>query len=129
MRSGYITRNPAVDTGRNPEPRAEELRPFSREQIDALAPELGSVYGPLVVFAAETGCAPTNGRPPSGATSTAAASSGVHRAAPYLAPPGAGATGLEPATSGVTVRASRYDAFHRGRSIPRFCRRYAGSRR
>ncbi len=55
MRWGYITRNPAVDTGRNPEPRAEELRPFSREQIDALAPELGSVYGPLVVFAAETG--------------------------------------------------------------------------
>ena len=51
----YIARNPAVDAGRNPEPRAEELRPFTPEEVDALAVELGPVYGQLVVFAAETG--------------------------------------------------------------------------
>ena len=28
VRWGYIGRNPAVDAGRNPEPRAVELRPF-----------------------------------------------------------------------------------------------------
>src|SRR5205814_2335408 len=28
---------------------------ITREQVDALAVELGAVYGPLVVFAAETG--------------------------------------------------------------------------
>lgn len=55
VRWRYITRNPAVDFGRNPQPRADELHPFTREQIDALAVELGKAYGPLVVFAAETG--------------------------------------------------------------------------
>ena len=51
----YVTRNPAIEAGRNPQPRSEELRPFAREQVDALALELGPVSGPLVVFAAETG--------------------------------------------------------------------------
>jgi integrase len=55
VRWKFITSNPAVDAGRNPQPRREELRPFTREQVDALALELGPVYGPLVVFAAETG--------------------------------------------------------------------------
>jgi integrase len=55
VRWGYLTRNPARDAGPNPEPRAEELRPFTREQVDMLAQELGPVYGPLAVFAAETG--------------------------------------------------------------------------
>ncbi len=55
VRWRYLTANPAVDAGRNPQPRLEELRPFTREQIDALAIELGKFYGPLVVFAAETG--------------------------------------------------------------------------
>jgi len=50
----YPTRNPAIDAGRHPEPRIEELLPFTRNEIDALAVELGSRYGPLVVFAAET---------------------------------------------------------------------------
>jgi hypothetical protein len=50
-----IVRNPAVEAGRNPEPRTEELLPFSRDEIDALAAELGPVHGSLVVFAAETG--------------------------------------------------------------------------
>jgi integrase len=55
QRWGYIDRNPAVDAGRNPEPRAEELLPFTPDGITALALELGPLYGPLVVFAAETG--------------------------------------------------------------------------
>jgi integrase len=51
----YMTRNPAVDAGPNPEPRAEELHPFTRGEIDKLAKELGAVYGPLAIFGAETG--------------------------------------------------------------------------
>ncbi len=45
VRWRYLSRNPAVEAGRNPEPRAEELLPFTREEIDALAVELGPVYG------------------------------------------------------------------------------------
>lgn len=45
VRWRYITRNPAVEVGRNPQPRAEELRPFEREQIDAIALELGRCSG------------------------------------------------------------------------------------
>jgi integrase len=55
VRWQYIARNPAIDAGPNPEPRAEELQPFTREQIDALAEELGPIYGPLIVFVSETG--------------------------------------------------------------------------
>jgi integrase len=55
VRWRYMTRNPAVDAGRNPEPRSEELLPFTPAEIDALDFELGPAYGPLVVFAAETG--------------------------------------------------------------------------
>jgi integrase len=55
VRWHYIARNPAVEAGRNPEPRREELWPFTRAEVDALAIELGPVFGPLVIFAAETG--------------------------------------------------------------------------
>jgi integrase len=55
VRWRYVRCNPAVDAGRNPQPRAEELLPFMREEIDALDAELGAISGPLVVFAAETG--------------------------------------------------------------------------
>jgi integrase len=51
----YIASNPAVDAGSNPQPRVEELLPFSTEEVDALARELGPAYGALAVFAAETG--------------------------------------------------------------------------
>ena len=33
----YLGRNPALDAGRNPEPRAEELLPFTAEEVEALA--------------------------------------------------------------------------------------------
>jgi integrase len=55
VRWRYLTANPAVDAGRNPQPRAEELHPFTRDEVAELAAELGNVYGPLVVVAAETG--------------------------------------------------------------------------
>lgn len=55
VRWQHITRNPAVDMGPNPQPRTEEINPFSTEQIDMLAAELGPAFGPLVIFAAETG--------------------------------------------------------------------------
>jgi integrase len=55
VRWHYIGSNPAVEAGRNPQPRSEELLPFTPEEIDALEIELGPSYGPLVVFAAETG--------------------------------------------------------------------------
>ncbi len=55
VRWQYIARNPAVDAGPNPEPSAEELHPFTVAEIDKLAAELGPPYGPLVVFASETG--------------------------------------------------------------------------
>jgi integrase len=55
VRWRYITRNPAVEAGRNPQPRVAEVRPLTLEQVDTLAAELGATYGALVVFAAETG--------------------------------------------------------------------------
>jgi integrase len=55
VRWRYLARNPAVEAGRNPEPRSEELRPFTRAELDALALELGPVHGSLVIVTAETG--------------------------------------------------------------------------
>lgn len=55
VRWKYIAANPAAEAGRNPQPRAEELQPFTAEEVDALDAELGDLHGPLVVFAAETG--------------------------------------------------------------------------
>ena len=55
VRWRYLIRNPAVEAGPNPMPRSEELMAFTRDEVDALEVELGPVFGPLVVFAAETG--------------------------------------------------------------------------
>jgi integrase len=55
VRWRYMTRNPAVDAGPNPKPGKPELHPFAPDEVDAIAFELGPVYGPLAVFAAETG--------------------------------------------------------------------------
>jgi integrase len=55
VRWRYLTRNPAVEAGRNPQPRKEELLPFTPDEIDAIAAELGPAQGPLVILAAETG--------------------------------------------------------------------------
>lgn len=59
VRWDRIGRNPAKLAGPNPQPRREEIVPFARDEVDAIAAELGTVYGPLVTFAAETGLRPS----------------------------------------------------------------------
>ena len=56
-RWGYITRNPAVDIGANRAPRAEEIRPFTPEELGAIVAELSDSArdAGVVIFAAETG--------------------------------------------------------------------------
>jgi integrase len=57
---GLIDYNPAKPGVPNPARRAKEKRPFdSWRQIDAVAEQLGQVYGPMVVFAAATGLRPS----------------------------------------------------------------------
>jgi integrase len=55
IRWRYMTHNPAVDAGTNPQPRSDEVRPFARDEIDLLVQELAPHHAALVVFAAETG--------------------------------------------------------------------------
>jgi len=57
---GLIDYNPAKRAVPNPMRRSKEKRPFeSCQQIDAVAERLGSVHGPMVVFAAATGLRPS----------------------------------------------------------------------
>jgi integrase len=57
---GLIDYNPAKRGVPNPLRRSKEKRPFeSWQQIDAIAEQLGRVYGPMVVFAAATGVRPS----------------------------------------------------------------------
>ena len=57
-RWGLLTQNPAKLAGKNPQPKNPEVEPFADvEEIDRLADELGP-WGPLVVFASETGLRP-----------------------------------------------------------------------
>jgi integrase len=56
-----MTQNPAKLAGANPQPKPEEIHPFTQEDIDLLALELGE-NGPLVVFASETGLRPSEWR-------------------------------------------------------------------
>lgn len=58
VRWRLISENPAKLAGRNPEPRREHVDPLEPAEVDRLAVELGP-YGPLVVFAAETGLRPS----------------------------------------------------------------------
>jgi hypothetical protein len=55
------SRNERGMAGPNPQPHRTEIVPFTIEEIDGLALELGPLYGPLVVFAAETGLRIPNG--------------------------------------------------------------------
>ena len=57
---GLLDDNPAKKGVPNPQRRAKEKQPFeSWQQIEAVADQLGSVYGPMVVFAAVTGLRPS----------------------------------------------------------------------
>ena len=51
----YITRNPAVEAGPNPQPRGEEVWPFARDEITAIVAEIAPRDAAIVIFAAETG--------------------------------------------------------------------------
>src|SRR4051794_4564943 len=59
IRWGYLRSNPAKAAGRNPQPKPIEVEPFTLAEIDKLAIELGPLYGPLVVFAGESGLRPS----------------------------------------------------------------------
>ena len=59
VRWGHMTKNPAKLAGPNPQPKAEEIHPFTQAEIDLVAEELGPKYGPVVVFASETGMRPS----------------------------------------------------------------------
>jgi len=59
VRWGHMTRNPAKLAGPNPQPKAEEIHPFTQAELDLVAGELGPRYGPAVVFASETGMRPS----------------------------------------------------------------------
>jgi integrase len=55
---GYMTKNPAVAAGANPEPPPRDIRVYTLAELDALQAELGEVYGPIVPFVAATGLRP-----------------------------------------------------------------------
>jgi integrase len=57
---GFLDYNPAKRGVPNPPRRAKEKRPFeSWQQVEAVASQLGPVYGPMVIFAAATGLRPS----------------------------------------------------------------------
>jgi integrase len=57
---GLLDYNPAKRGVPNPARRAKEKRPFETwQQVEAVAAQLGPVYGPMVIFAAATGLRPS----------------------------------------------------------------------
>jgi integrase len=59
IRWRLMRENPAKLAGRNPQPHREEVVPFEPEEVESIAAELGSTYGPLVIVAAYTGLRPS----------------------------------------------------------------------
>jgi integrase len=59
VRWGLVGTNAAKLAGSNPQPKRDEVVPFEPAEVEALAVELGPVYGPLVVVAAHTGLRPS----------------------------------------------------------------------
>jgi integrase len=58
VRWKYLTRNPAADAGKNPQPRAEEILPFDPAEVAAIILELDRLDQARVLVAAETGLRP-----------------------------------------------------------------------
>jgi integrase len=52
-----IDENPAKKAGKNPQPKAREIRPLTGGELGRVVGEVGA-HGPLVTFAAETGLRP-----------------------------------------------------------------------
>ena len=60
VRWKLIRENPAVEAGPNRQPRREEVAFFeSLTDVDRLAVELGSSFGPIAIFGVETGLRPS----------------------------------------------------------------------
>jgi len=55
VRWRYLDTNPAVTAGRNPQPRAEEIRPFTPDELAAILEEISPADQAIVTVAAETG--------------------------------------------------------------------------
>jgi integrase len=53
-----MTRNPAKLTGPNRRPAPRGVRPFARDELEAIAVELSPMYQPIPAFAAATGLRP-----------------------------------------------------------------------
>lgn len=51
--------NPAKAAGGNPQPKRDEVVPFEPDEVESIAAELGSVYGPLAIVAAYAGLRPS----------------------------------------------------------------------
>jgi len=58
VRWGYITQNPAVLAGKNPQPSPRAVRVYSMEELAAIGAELSKQYQSLPMFAAATGLRP-----------------------------------------------------------------------
>jgi integrase len=58
VRWGYMSRNPAVDAGKNRQPPPRTIRVFTFDELDTIAAELSPEYQPLPMFAAATGLRP-----------------------------------------------------------------------
>lgn len=60
VRWRLIRENPAKEAGANPQPRREEVAFFaSLAEVDKLAVELGSAFGPIAILGVETGLRPS----------------------------------------------------------------------
>lgn len=58
VRWGDMSVNPAKLAGPNPQPPPRGVRTFTTAEVDAIAVELGAVFGPMIRFAAATGLRP-----------------------------------------------------------------------
>ena len=58
VRWQYLDRNPAVDAGKNPQPRAEEIFPFTPDEVVSISAEMDMLDATRVIVAAETGMRP-----------------------------------------------------------------------
>lgn len=58
IRWGLMGLNPVKAAGANPQPPPPEVRPLTIGDVDKIATELGPRFGPMIVFAAETGMRP-----------------------------------------------------------------------